>query len=415
MIGWRIQRGLWLLGLSIWMGLVGLNGPSARAWGEESSEDSVVLATAVPEDRIPESMREPLPREVVEQSIQRGINFLLESQHERGSWGSATRTKGLNIYAPVPGAHHAFRMGTSALCLMALIELEPTHPECTPAIEKAEAWLLEALPELRRADKTALYNVWGHAYSLQALARMHDRHADNPEMRERIAERIEQQFDMLTRYESVDGGWGYYDFRYGTKRPSSDSISFVNATGLVAFHEVRQRGFEPPSPVVQRAIAATERQQKRDFSYLYGEYLKYRPVHPVNRPGGSLGRSQACNIALRYWEREEITDEVLADWLERLILRNGWLDLGRKKPIPHESWFAVAGYFYYYGHYYAALCVEELPEEQQARFRGPLSRLMLDRQEKDGSWWDYPLYEYHQPYGTAFALLTLRRCLPAEE
>ena len=37
---------------------------------------------------------------------------------------------------------------------------------------------------------------------------------------------------------------------------------------------------------------------------------------------------------------------------------------------------------------------------------------MLDRQEKDGSWWDYPLYDYHQPYGTAFALMTLHRCLP---
>lgn len=417
MVGWRLHLRSGLLGLAVGFWAFGwvLQGGLARGDESLSDTDKTVVATEEVPDRIPESMREPLPRRAVEESIQRGINFLLESQHERGSWGSATRTKGLNIYAPIPGAHHAFRMGTSALCLMALIELEPTHPECTPAIDRAEAWLLDALPDLRRADQTALYNVWGHAYALQALARMHDRHADNPEMLERIAERIEQQFDMLTRYESVDGGWGYYDFRFGTKRPSSDSISFVNATGLVAFHEVRERGFEPPSPVVQRAIAATERQQKRDFSYLYGEYLKYRPVHPVNRPGGSLGRSQACNIALRYWEREQITDEVLSDWLERLILRNGWLDLGRKKPIPHESWFAVAGYFYYYGHYYAALCVEALPEEQQSRFHGPLARLMLDRQEKDGSWWDYPLYDYHQPYGTAFALLTLRRCLPAEE
>jgi len=39
---------------------------------------------------------------------------------------------------------------------------------------------------------------------------------------------------------------------------------------------------------------------------------------------------------------------------------------------------------------------------------------MLDRQEKDGSWWDYPLYDYHQPYGTSFALMTLIRCLPNE-
>ena len=36
--------------------------------------------------------------------------------------------------------------------------------------------------------------------------------------------------------------------------------------------------------------------------------------------------------------------------------------------------------------------------------------VLLALQEKDGSWWDYPLYDYHQPYGTAFALMSLQRC-----
>jgi hypothetical protein len=70
----------------------------------------------------------------------------------------------------------------------------------------------------------------------------------------------------------------------------------------------------------------------------------------------------------------------------------------------------VAGYFYYYGHYYAALCVEELSSELAKPYRKALAGLLLPLQEKDGSWWDYPLYDYHQPYGTAFALMTLQRC-----
>ncbi|NQT52944.1 hypothetical protein HQ576_12875, partial [bacterium] len=37
---------------------------------------------------------------------------------------------------------------------------------------------------------------------------------------------------------------------------------------------------------------------------------------------------------------------------------------------------------------------------------------LLRLQEKDGSWWDYPFYDYHQPYGTAFALMSLVRSLP---
>ena len=130
----------------------------------------------------------------------------------------------------------------------------------------------------------------------------------------------------------------------------------------------------------------------------------------INRPGGSLGRSQACNLALRLWGDERITDEVLKTWLNRLFARNGWLSIGRKRPIPHESWFQVAGYFYYFGHYYAALCIEQLKPEEQHDFRSHLATVLLQLQEKDGSWWDYPLYNYHQQYGTAYVLMSLKRC-----
>jgi hypothetical protein len=111
-----------------------------------------------------------------------------------------------------------------------------------------------------------------------------------------------------------------------------------------------------------------------------------------------------------------VTDDVLKTWLDRLITRNGWLDMGRKRPIPHESHFQVAGYFYYYGHYYASLCIEQLKEEDRSFYQDHLAHIIMDRQEKDGSWWDYPLYNYHQQYGTAFALMTLKRCeRPAEK
>ncbi len=358
------------------------------------------------------TLNEKLNPVEIRAACKRGIDYLLKNQNKNGSWGSPTRTKGLNIYAPVPGAHHAFGIATTSLCISALIEWEAEFPQNTAAINRAEQWLIEKLPYLRRANQTAIYNVWGHAYSLQALARMYRRHHGEEAFQARLKELIEQQFDMLTRYESVDGGWGYYDFRVGTKRPASSSISFVGATVLVAFHEVQQLGFEPPPELTQRALAAIHRQQKNDFSYFYGEYLKNKPMHPVNRPGGSLGRSQACNIALRMWNSKEITDQVIETWLKRLITRNGWLDIGRKRPVPHESWFAVAGYFYYYGHFYAALCIEEIPEASRSPYQAAIAKLMLDRQEKDGSWWDYPLYNYHQPYGTSFALMTLKRCLP---
>lgn len=315
--------------------------------------------------------------------------------------------KGLNIYAPVPGAHHAFRAATTSLCISALLEVAPGDKAVGSAIESAENWLLEHLVELCRATGDAIYNIWGHAYSIQALVRLHEYHKQDVQRQARFVELIELQFEMLTRYESVDGGWGYYDFRYHANQPTSSSISFVNGAVLVALAEAKAIGVEPPERIVLRAIAALKRQQKKDFSYLYGEYLKYRPMRGINRPGGSLGRTQCCNCALRAWGDDEITDNVVKNWLYRLYVRNGWLDIGRKRPIPHESWMQVAGYFYYFGHYYAAVSLQQLPASERPPYQPLLARLMLDRQEKDGSWWDYPLYDYHQPYGTSFALITL--------
>lgn len=349
-----------------------------------------------------------------EASVTRGVQFLLDDQNSNGSWGTAERTKDLNIYAPVPGAHHAFRTGVTSLCISALIEVGGDDQQVQTAIDRAETWLFEHLPKLRRATPTAIYNVWAHAYSIQALVRIYHRHQDYV-TREKVRELIRQQYDLLERYESVDGGWGYYDFRLGTKKPASSSISFVSGTVLIAFFEAKSIGMEPPDKLVRRAIASIHRQRKPDFSYVYGEYLKMQPMLGINRPGGSLGRSQVCNLALRLWGDARISDAVLETWLHRLFARNGWLDIGRKRPIPHESWMQVAGYFFYYGHYYAAMCMEQLPADRREEFQAHMARRLLELQEKDGSWWDYPLYNYYQQYGTALALMTLRRCMPAAD
>jgi hypothetical protein len=363
-------------------------------------------------DPLPEVLAEP-PQPVTAQDIEaailRGVEFLKSAQNKDGSWGSPHNTKGLNIFAPVPGAHHAFRAAITAMCVAALIETgAPEHDaEARQALERGEEYLLRELPKVRRSEGIAIYNVWTHAYGIHALANMHRRSSGNAERQKQIKQVIDTQLDLLRRYESVDGGWGYYDFRAQTKRPASDSTSFTSATVLIAFHEARQIGVEIPEDILTRAVDSIQRQRKKDNSYAYGEYLKLRPMSPINRPAGSLGRSQACNLALRLWGDDTITDEVLVEWLDRLIARNDWLSIGRKRPIPHEAWFQIAGYFFYYGHYYAALCADALPAETAGKFKNQLAAIIIPLQEKDGSWWDFPFYNYHQQYGTAFALMTL--------
>jgi hypothetical protein len=352
--------------------------------------------------------------EQVEAAIRRGVDFLLTEQNANGSWGSATNTKNLNIYAPVPGAHHAFRSAVTGLAVSALLRSGDARLEVDRSIERGERWLHENLHRVRRANQDALYNVWGHAYTIEALADLiRFRPGDEAVMTDR-RELIKEQIGMLARYQSINLGWGYYDFDQHTRRPTSKATSFTSATVLIALDAAKQVGVRVPEALVQGGLASIKKQQKPDFSYYYSDNgpTNQRPMRSINRPGGSLGRSQVCNLALRRWGDDEVTDRVLEVWLNRLFARNLWLDMGRKRPIPHESHFLVAGYFYYYGHWYAAACIDELPPERRQRHRDQMSRLMLDRQEKDGSWWDYPLYDYHPTYGTAMVVMTLRRCQP---
>lgn len=384
---------------------------AAKSESPKASDFPYPLALEGPK---PKPVTAPTAEEL-QSSIERGVDWLLKNQRKSGAWGGPQKTKELNIFAPIPGAHLAFRTGVTALAIEALITAHDLFPQekqqaIDAAIDRGQAWLLESSQHLRRAEQEALYNVWGHAYATQAIVLLHKRAEGDEKLQARLKELLEYHIDRLKRYTFVNGGWGYYDFDAHTRVPSGSPNSFVTATVLVALKQARSLGVEFSEASIAKAIESIVRQRNPDFSYNYGEYLRMYPRMDINRPGGSLGRSQACNLALRQYGDSLVTDGVLRAWLDRLYARNGWLSIGRKLPVPHESHFSVAGYFYYYGHYYAALCIDELPEKDRPYFQDHLARILMPLQEKDGSWWDYPLYDYHQTWGTAMAVSALVRC-----
>jgi hypothetical protein len=363
---------------------------------------------AEPDLRLPPPT--PVPAEALEASIRRGVEFLLRTQKKSGAWGGPQWTGGVD-QDPVPGAHDSFTAGTTAMCVEALLEVGGPSTEVRQAIDRGTDYLLEHLPKLRRADEGNLPNVWGHSFGIQTLVALHRRTLpSDTERRAQLEKLIREQIDYLAHFETVSGGWFYY--ASGLQKPDAPSCSFVNASVLVALHRAKGLGIPLPEKVVDRARQMTTLMRNPDFTYVYSvkSPIKQGAAAPINRASGSLGRSQACNYALRLWGDKAVTDDVLKEWLDRIITRQGWLDMGRKKPIPHESFAQVAGYFYYFGHYYAGLCVTELKPADRPFYQDHLAKILMDRQEPEGCWFDYPLYSYHKPYGTAFALMTLGCC-----
>src|SRR5262249_34124818 len=137
---------------------------------------------------------------------------------------------------------------------------------------------------------------------------------------------------------------------------------------------------------------------------------RYLPRHQANLPRGSVGRSQACNFALWLWHAGNVGEKELQAGLEIFATEHEYIQMGRKRPIPHDSWYATAPYYYYFGHYYAARLVEKLGGQARMLHSPVIIAGVLPYQEPDGSWWDFPMWDYHKPYGTAFAIMTLLRC-----
>jgi hypothetical protein len=133
----------------------------------------------------------------------------------------------------------------------------------------------------------------------------------------------------------------------------------------------------------------------------------------INERSGSACRSPACLYALELFDRPVTEADYKRALADLLVRYPDYQKASLRRPIPHESWFYISGYFYLYGHAYAAYVLERLPPELQRNMAPLLIRALLYCRDPDGSFWDYPLYSYHKPYGTAFALIALVRARAA--
>lgn len=360
--------------------------------------------------------QQPVRARALDQSLRDGVAFLLKSQEKGGYWGTGCRPLGWDIYASAPGSHMAFKVATTGLCAMSLREvagsgalLEPQKSEALAAAVRAEDWLAGPGLRLRRATGDQIYNIWGHTYALQCLA-VALREEKDPARADALRKAATGHIDFLDRYATTWGGWNYYDFSYQTQRPSMESTAFGTAAGLIALKEAQKAGLPVPEKLVKGAVRLVEKCRTPENTYLYSYDWRFHPMGDINRPPGSLGRTQACNDALVESGSKAVPPADLTGGLDRLFKLQFYLECGRKRPYPHEAYYAIAGYFYYFGHYYAARLLSLVPEADARRFAAQLSDTIRPKQEEDGSWWDFGMWDFHKPYGTAYALMTLKRC-----
>lgn len=351
------------------------------------------------------------------EGISRAIEFLLKTQNAEGSWGSQANAviyQDLDLTFMNPETQRGWQVATTGLVCCALQKAERSA-QIDAAYDKGIDFILSN-SILKRASDWDLDPTWGLIYGMQGLAHAYRNPRYEGSARQiAIRDAVPKMLRKLADYQSLSGGWGYYDVEDMKTHPPTWATSFTTSAAILALLDAREAGFEVDAAMLERAVKAVEHCRLPSGAYAYN-------IDPIPRPGvgesidainGSLGRMQACNLALLRAGRSVPSTRIeraVRDFFEN----HRFLDIARGRPIPHEAYYANAAYFYHFGHYYGARLMGTLSQEQRERVMPKLRHEVLKTQQSDGSMIDYYMNSYGKPYGTAFSLLALQESLPGE-
>ncbi len=348
-----------------------------------------------------------LPPERAREALEKSLGFLFQKQQEDGSWGAGVPTD-LNELGFAWETFYAWNQAANSIALLALLEA-PHSEQQQAALERGLDWLCATRLSHRGANWD-VDSTWASLYGFTTMvAAAGDPRLAGDAWQAKLRKRGMEFYADLVRRQTPLGGWAYYDDPPITVKPTW-AVSFCTALIIPALLDARDGlGWEIDDSVIDRAVRAVQRCALPNGAYSYDVGLVQRGHggESINQVPGSLGRIQVCNWALRRAGDPRITDDLLREGLAQFFLFHHFMDITRTRPIPHEGPFANAGYFYFFGHFYAAQVISLLPAEERELWHRRLRYHITKTQTAAGSSTDFLTSQYVVNACTAFGALVL--------
>ena len=351
-----------------------------------------------------------IPREEVSRNLNRAVGYLLTEQNPDGSWGNSRGPQSTLEDGFALSTYESWQLAANALACGALAQLDFRSAGQQKALENGVRHLCTVEIPKRDSDWD-IDIVWTAVYGFSTCVELLQNEGLQAEpWKTLLTTRGKEFLAILLKHQALSGGWAYYDDPPFTTTPTW-ATSFTTAAVLPALVDAKNvLGWQVEAKVIERAVRYVELCALPNGAYAYDLRPNggVRGVEHINMVEGSLSRIQACNWALARAGVKRITADRLEEGLTEFFRFHGFLDHVRTRPIPHEGFHQNAGYFYFFGHYYAARAIDLLPQAERAAWYQRLSPHLMKTQWESGGASDFLRSPYMVVASTSFLIRGLQ-------
>ena len=294
-----------------------------------------------------------------------------------------------------------YRVGGSAIVCAALIQAPgfAADGKRIAAVSRSMSFMLAELqsnPQLAPGPKRG-YDVrgWAHIYALDLLLLVLRHDLVQGDSKDAVTAMVPHLLACIAANEISDGGWNY---------ANNVCSPFMTGSTLLALYQAKAQGFDLEDGMITRALAALDQARAATGAFVYSGALATGGGSPRTAMPGAAARAAICELCLYLAGRSDqqrlrvAVDAFFQHW-DALLAR-------KSKQGTHEGPYAIAPYYFLYGHTYAALAIEYLDERDRPALRRKLQETLWKTREADGSWNDR-IFPRSASYSTAMALLSL--------
>ena len=327
----------------------------------------------------------------LDESIQRGLQWLATQQQEDGSFES------LDPAQPA----------VTSFCLMAFLAQgeNPADGKYQKQLAKAVDFIVDqqkangliattapnAVPIPRDVEHANIGQTSAYNHAISALALCEAYGQCKPEQTKKLTPVIEKAIKVtlaMQRWEGKkkqdEGGWRYL----GVPWPNNDSDLSVTSWQLMFLRSAKNAGFDVPEKSINAAVAYVDNCFHAHESRQVHGYITGQPLACTRAMAG------AGVLALAHAGKHESKEAIASgEW----ILKHDFSKYNDDSPIFGSAWFVDR---YHYG---AVLCTQamyQLGGKYWEKFFPPLVKALLANQKTDGSW---PPEKHEKQFGSCYS------------